>query len=231
MLSQTHTSQTTGEFCGGQAHNGIADQAEKLWGVAGEIVQQKLDDNPGFELIITGHSLGAGTACLLTIKCYHDKLVGNTKVRCFAYASPAVFTPLSAAPKAVANTVGYIHDDDCVPFLSAANLRELLDSVDKVKKNYKGWKLGPFFEDDVDPELVKVVAKAGAERRPSIEGAPKSYVPASSVVWMRGDTDGGYTASVYDPEKLPEIFVDIDMLKDHFPPFYEEALLTLSTTK
>ena len=221
---------TTGAFCDGQAHNGIADQAVRLWDVVGWIVHQALVDNPGFELVITGHSLGAGTACLLTIKCYYDKLVGNHKVRCFAYASPAVFTPLSAAPKAVANTVGYIHDDDCVSFLSVANLRELLDSVDKVKSYCKGWKIGSIFGDgEVDHALVKIVAKSGAHSRPDIEGAPKSYIPASAIVWMRGDTHGGYTASVYDPEKLPEIFVDIDMLKDHFPPFYEEALLTLST--
>jgi hypothetical protein len=230
LLPCSHNA-TTGKFCGGQAHNGIADQAEKLWDAVGEIVQLVLAGNPGFELIITGHSLGAGAACLLNIKIYHEKLVGiDQKVRCFAYASPAVFTPLSAAPEAVANTVGYIHDDDCVPFLSAANLRELLDSVDQVKKHYKGWKIPAILsKNEVDPALVELVARSGAQSRPDIEGAPKSYVPASTVVWMRGDTKGGYTASLYDPEKLPEIFVDVDMLQDHFPPFYEEALLTLST--
>jgi hypothetical protein len=69
----------TGKFFGGQAHNGIADQAKMLWNAVGEIAQQVLAGNPRFELTVTGgHSLGAGAACLLTIKCYHEKLVVST---------------------------------------------------------------------------------------------------------------------------------------------------------
>lgn len=46
---------STGDFYGGQAHSGIADQAEKLWDCAGGIVKNALEENPGYNFVITGH--------------------------------------------------------------------------------------------------------------------------------------------------------------------------------
>lgn len=221
------------DFCGGQAHNGIAKQADNLWGVVGDIVTRKLGQCPGFQLILCGHSLGAGVACLLTIKCYAETLVpAMTKVRCFAYASPAVFTPLTAAPKAIANTIAFIHHDDCVSFLSVANIRELLESLQVVERNteYNWWSKAQLAWRGREPSasLVAAIKQASVTRRENIDGAERSYVPAGKVVWMRGSHNDGYVAYVYNSAELPEIYVDKDMLTDHFPPFYEEALEQLS---
>ena len=53
----------------------MADQTDKLWEVVGEIVKERLSSNPGYDLIICGHSLGGGVACLLTIKLYTENLL------------------------------------------------------------------------------------------------------------------------------------------------------------
>lgn len=157
----------------------------------------------------------------------------NRKILCYAFASPAVFSNLQAAPEAVASTTNFIHDDDCVSFLSLSNVRELLESLDAVGKNS-----GSFMDQlqvmlgkkDPSPEVLAAVDRTQRTKRSSIKGAATSYVPAETVIWMRGSTDDGYNAYLYDPTELPEIFVDVDMLTDHFPPYYEEALKKLSST-
>jgi len=54
-------------FGGGEAHEGMATMAERLWQVAGPAIVKTLKDHPNYNLVVTGHSLGAGTASLLTI--------------------------------------------------------------------------------------------------------------------------------------------------------------------
>eukprot|EP00934_Nitzschia_sp_Nitz4_P008897 Nitzschia sp. Nitz4//scaffold450_size6464//2825//4704//NITZ4_009175-RA/size6464-augustus-gene-0.3-mRNA-1//1//CDS//3329552257//8887//frame0 len=221
-------------FGGGLAHRGIAQQAELLWETVGSIVQAALDAHPGFNFVITGHSLGAGAACLLTIKCYHEQLLKGsnpTKVQCFAFAPPPVFSPLSAAPLAVANTTCFIHDDDCVPFLSVANVREFMDSIKVVRTFPLTSKLDMIFGEHDNNELCRSllhsVSQSSTSSLVTVEGAPKFAIPATDVVWMRGDADTSYMAYIFEPERLPEIHVDVDMISDHFPPCYEEALRIL----
>jgi hypothetical protein len=97
------------EFCGGEAHSEVATMAERVWTVAGPKVQTVLEENPGYELILTGHSLGAGAACLVTILVQNKRLLPkDQKIRCFAYASPPVFTPLEFAPKSVESTTNFV---------------------------------------------------------------------------------------------------------------------------
>lgn len=89
----------------------MANQAERVWSVAGGTVKDALDRHNNYEFVITGHSLGAGTACLVHILCHSKRLVGR-KMRCFAFASPPVFTPLQLIPNAVRGTTNYIHEKD-----------------------------------------------------------------------------------------------------------------------
>lgn len=100
-----------GPFCGGEAHSEMANQAERVWSVASGTVKDALDQHHNYELVITGHSLGAGTACLVHILCHSKRLV-RRKMRCFAFASPPVFTPLQLIPNAVRSTTNYIHQKD-----------------------------------------------------------------------------------------------------------------------
>ena len=118
------------EFCGGEAHSEMATMAERVWTVAGPKVRNVLEENPGYELILTGHSLGAGAACLVTIFVQNKRLLPREqKIRCFAYASPPVFTPLEFVPKSVRATTNFVHENDVVPFLSIQKVRKLFSSL------------------------------------------------------------------------------------------------------
>lgn len=223
----------TKDFCGGKAHEGIADVTNNLWELCGDVINAVLDAYPGYKLIICGHSLGGGAACLLTIKCYAESLVNpDVDVRCMSYASPSVFTPLNDAKTAVSKTTNFIHNNDCISFLSGANVRELFDTIDVVDEQK-----GNFFQQiqvisgiaKPSEELVKAVRCSEIKKVEDVVGAERSFVPAETIVWMRKNKENdNYTAYTYRPEKLPEIYVNEDMIFNHFPPYYEEALNKLT---
>jgi hypothetical protein len=49
------------DFCGGHAHSGMAKMAKAVWKKASEEIQKESDDLPkDYDLVVTGHSLGAG---------------------------------------------------------------------------------------------------------------------------------------------------------------------------
>lgn len=227
----------TRDFCGGKAHGGIADSTDEFWDFSGDVIKAVLDGFPEYKLVICGHSLGAGAAVLLTIKIYSEKLLkSSTNIECMAFASPAVFTPLNIAQEAISKIINFSHNNDCVPLLSGANacveLVAALDAVDKAKGSlWQQFKVIMGFGRPSD-ELIKAVRDSGRKQEDDVVGLEKSYIPASKIVWMRKDTKTGeYTAIHYLPEKMPEIYVNEDMVADHLPPFYEEGLSNLTDSK
>ena len=55
------------KFLDGFAHRGILNGAEKIMDESLEVLRVALKQYPGYSLVITGHSLGAGTAILITM--------------------------------------------------------------------------------------------------------------------------------------------------------------------
>jgi len=86
---------------GGEAHAEIYNMAEKIWAASGEKIVDLLRKYEGYELIVTGHSLGAGCACVINMMCQCDdrKLIEGRSIRCFAFACPPVFGPSTSFPK------------------------------------------------------------------------------------------------------------------------------------
>mmetsp|Transcript_35509 Transcript_35509/g.77059 ORF Transcript_35509/g.77059 Transcript_35509/m.77059 type:complete len:309 (-) Transcript_35509:14-940(-) len=234
-------------FCLGLAHQGMAEMAEAVWGASGEEINNlfKEDALKDHGLIITGHSLGAGTSCLLNIKCHVEKLVGNRPVKCYAFAPPPTFYPCSddatgdgkpdppaLVNLAIKNTVAYIHDNDAVPFLSIASVRKLaalLDAVDNKTEHmwfYNRWKIFHEYK-DIPQDIYDAVAEAAKNEASEVDGECRMIIPAHVVVWMKknvisGDFEGyGCDASAVAKNT---VFIGQDMFSDHLPEQYEDAL-------
>lgn len=79
------------------AHDAIATSARHLANRLGPLLKLVEASHPDFEVTVTGHSLGAGTACLLAILLKED--VGVSNVRAVGFATPPVID-LEAAIKA-----------------------------------------------------------------------------------------------------------------------------------
>ena len=140
-------------FLNGMAHKGMARAALAVIASVREVVNKALCDNKGFGVVLTGHSMGAGTAALATMlllegcstmgstmsstmrgamggrrqSIYGSLLPPNTPVRCFAFAPPPVFAPFEAAPQGTRDAIlAFKHGDDVFANSSLLSLRALL---------------------------------------------------------------------------------------------------------
>jgi len=214
------------QFLGGVAHKGILKQANNVWKFAGSRIKQALFAHPGYTLTITGHSLGAGVACLLTMKLYSENLLKDVVVKCYAYACPPVFYPIqNIPPQAKENTICYIHDVDVVPRLSIYSLCQLCERTSMVRGvetrlNRAKIMLG-FISPDSGLEEI-IISSRDYE---ASETVPKLLIPSSKNVWLTkdGETEHKYRASIHPPEKYRPILVDPHFINYHFPNYYENA--------
>jgi Lipase (class 3) len=195
---------SSGDFCGNKAHKGMAEMANNIWLRSGESIKALFENNPrlrDYAFTIVGHSLGAGVACLLQIKCYKENLFGaNRLVKCYGFAPPPTFCfdgthsdDSALIQRAIENTVCYIHDNDCVPLLSVMSIRRfavLMDAVDDHTEHiwfyrrfqmFWGWK-------DIPPDLVEGVKHAEEKKVSTLQccdGASNLMIPAKIVIWMK----------------------------------------------
>ena len=177
----------------------MAAMAEKLWQVAGPAVLEQLKENVGYDFVITGHSLGAGTAALLNIMCHENdrSLVGGRRVECFTFAASPVFEPLEAAPQAVQATTNYVHGYDVVPFLSVDSVRHTLACFASIAEKCEtlDWRsrlrLAVGYTEP-DQDLMDHIVEASQRRLPPKEGAPVLFIPAANNVWVRPVSEGVY---------------------------------------
>ena len=95
------------------------------------VLKEALEKNPDFNLVVTGHSLGAGTAELITLNILTGKVdwidPAKTNVKCISLAPPPVYRSTVKLPKEVKHKIEiYINNNDCVPRLSLGVIAKLL---------------------------------------------------------------------------------------------------------
>lgn len=180
-------------FGGGQAHAEMAQQALAVWKTVGPILVEACREHPEYTLTLTGHSLGAGTACLLHLYLHehaaHELPVGQ-RIQCVAFAAPPVYfnpNPSSAVQTAMRQCVNFIHGHDVVPFLSVDSVRQLLAALQWVEDKTKGiryrdrlklfWGYGA-----IDPSWVMELRQL--RRLDPVPGAPVLTIPAAVNFWL-----------------------------------------------
>ena len=195
----------------GQAHEGMATMAEEVWKAAGATILETLQAHPTYELVVIGHSLGAGTACLLTIMLQEipDLLPPGTSFRCIAFASPPVFLPSSSPPAMTTATssspprppherarsypiLHVIHEHDVVPFLSVYSVRYLLASLEAVRtaaQNVSWSQKVAISVGSIPPPQALLDCLPEESVVTPKEGAPKLQVLAQQTLWLRQSRD------------------------------------------
>jgi Lipase (class 3) len=218
----------------------MADMAENIWQASGdEIVSLfKCQELRDFGFTIVGHSLGAGTACLLNVKIFQENLLPSRNLRCFAFAPPPTLSIGTVTPprvqEAINSTIAYIHDADCVPFLSVGSLQRLVALFKAVDKNtehiwaYRRFLM--FWEWEEIPNAIIQDVKAAEELSGNNNNNTNTVVleiPAGIAVWMRPNFTGSrFEAFGCDPKDLARINLQVsqDMLTDHLVEPYEDCL-------
>lgn len=224
-------------FCGGVAHAGFAKMALATWHKA--TTSSSYGDfssmEPDYEMIITGHSLGASVATLMTIKILHDKLVSRP-VRCIVFGAPATFSPLSAIPDIAPHITTFYHEDDFGAFISLHRIRIFHNSivaVDRERRALNAWEHLKIVFGYMRPSqrMLDEVAKVPETTQP-IEGAPPLSVPGS-VMWIRSAEDDSRRVTMFDSAAHMDnttILLSPTMLLDHHVSVVEGDLRRLTGT-
>lgn len=217
--------------------------AESVWTLSGSKIKELFEDESlkDYAFHIVGHSLGAGTACLLNVKCHAEKLLGDRVVKCYGFAPPPTLsidstddTYKSEIEKAIDHSLAYVHDNDCVPFLSVAAVRRLaalMDTVDNRTEHiwfYRRFKM--FWEWEAIPnEIFDDVAAVEKGKSVAGKNATKLVIPARLVVWMKNTGSGTFNAYGCEANAFADenIFLNPDMVSDHMVEPYEDALDSL----
>jgi len=121
----------------GVAHQGICAGAIRLKEETTETLNSLLAENPGFSLVVCGHSLGAGTASLLTMSLLYDQdhfrlplPLQTSEICAYCYAPPPTFGPLASIPiHWNARIHSFINGADVVPKLSLSSVYRLLKDL------------------------------------------------------------------------------------------------------
>mmetsp|Transcript_54910 Transcript_54910/g.98629 ORF Transcript_54910/g.98629 Transcript_54910/m.98629 type:complete len:518 (+) Transcript_54910:55-1608(+) len=226
-------------FYGGLAHASMAGVAQALKAIVTPKLSCLMREHSGFNVVITGHSIGAGIATLLTLSILFDvrrrsfPIPVTTKIRCFAYAPPPVFTPLEAAPFGLLDAVtAVVHEGDVVPHISRANSLRLLRSmsaIDDLRLSLLRCDLIAHDFQTPPAEMAEAVSNV-AQQPLQDTRAPDLLVPAKAIIWLTS-RDGEYRARACSAAALSVVGLhlsDSDVIKQHIPRAYEEALKVIT---
>ena len=82
-------------FLDGFAHRGILSAASRIITEGKETLKKAFEEHPDYRLMLTGHSLGASTAILISLgflnNLYADDFPNVKKVKCIALAPLPVY--------------------------------------------------------------------------------------------------------------------------------------------
>ena len=186
--------------------------------------------HPDHRLVVTGHSLGAGTAILITMAILSGsfkQIVDPkfTKIKCVALAPPPVYRTASNLAKFNQNINIYINGNDCVPRLSLANMAKLLATLREIDKESISIQdtlkiLAGLNEPEVLNNLDKLaetISKVDQKQFAKLEHPGQVFYlrKVDSKNFKVFSTPGEYFSS--------SLLLFENMALDHLQPYYEEA--------
>jgi len=113
-------------FLDGYAHSGMLQTAKKKMLAIIPILEDALQKYPNYKIKILGHSLGAGTAALLTILLVQERPQWNILGYC--YAPPSVISK-NISMKYTEKIISIVYNNDIVPRCSLGSLEALKNTI------------------------------------------------------------------------------------------------------
>ena len=119
-------------FAGGYAHGGMKTAAEALWLSLQPTLEHAMKQYRDYSIVVTGHSLGAGVAILLTKILLMNRY---SDVKCYAIAPCPVFGPMNRVDEEWSDALEcFVNADDLVARLCLSSARKLALEMERVTK-------------------------------------------------------------------------------------------------
>lgn len=227
-------------FMGGFAHEGILQSAGEVANRTRLLLHELGEANPSMNFVVTGHSLGAGTAVLALVRIFaeygtasdHFRRLCAGKAKCFAFAPPPTFAPVDKLPLHVtANVYSFVNHTDCVPRACLGTAAKVLlatktvDGLDvdgpsrllflKDASKYSNTEWSGQIVDSVDPE------GSSRDKFGSLYGV-------GVLVQMYPKEDGSLAGDRVQHDALDKILFHDGMGTNHCIGAYEEAAAKLA---
>lgn len=216
-------------FANGYAHSGMRDAANALYTATLPTLRSALAQNVGYQVVVSGHSLGAGVATLLT-KVLLDN--GFKGVKCYAISPPPVFGPAHVVDRRWSDALEcFVNEDDLVPRLSLESARALIMELEKVgqpdNKN-----------DDEEAQLSDGMFRASAmENVPATDdrrhrAVAPLCIPSTTVHWLTPNTvsdpsTAAFKSTIVEASTFRRMLITSGCVTAHFPNRYVLALNSL----
>jgi len=212
-------------FRDGHVHRGMLEAAHFVFDECMPPLQQFLEaqEEGGihYNVEVTGHSLGAGVAALVTLLLEERWAWSKLGLHCFAFAPPAVFTEeLSMSCRHIVTSV--VNGYDMIPRTSAANIDLLIHELVMQSTRTKAIDLA-------GRVLGGGVREYAEERKDELEalvintGAQKMYAPGRLL--LLDDATGPCPRLFFaEPLDVAKILLHPNMIPDHLPSRYVEGI-------
>lgn len=205
-------------FLSGHAHGAIAENAQNVIEIAKPILVKLLEKSPDKKVVVTGHSLGAGTAVLTSLKLFSkeskDSIHDADLVDCFAFAPPSVFHPREKLPSSP-QIYSFINNMDCIPRCCLGTGVKFLLAIREV--------------DQLEVSLVERLKLLASKSFPSEPKMPdykdipedlqakyRSHHPAGNLILLYPNADNGLLCcEELEPEMTDRLLFHSSMASDH----------------
>lgn len=239
------------------AHCGMADSAEALLTPSLNAIQEarsrKGEAFKGYKVVITGHSLGAGTGCLLAM------LLAQQGIECtvYAFAPPPVITINRKAPASIfnpldmineyvekkfprANIFSFVHHNDVIPRCSNKEIFNMITAAAAI--DALPWSASKRAEilvkgrlSSLDEEHIKETLQKGLEIKD--ESPQTKLAVPGDIYWMKPCLDEKEALTkyqMYTVENGDYLFTGLlysgdSMVADHGVAKYMSALLKVES--
>lgn len=238
-------------FAGGYAHGGMKRAAESLYAAILPTLRSALAKYPSYIIAVTGHSLGAGVAILLTKVLLMN---GFTDVKCYAIAPCPVFGPMHRVDSEWSDALEcFVHHHDLVAKLCLASARNLaleMERIDELQLTVPEKK--QIVESRRVERLEKLLLRHQRQSRdPREKQVEQLFIPSHhGIHWLIHDQDtesadtvspgreeeylgqayipdARYASYVVRPRLFRRILITPGCVSSHFPSSYTKAFAAL----
>eukprot|EP01059_Diplonema_ambulator_P001149 TRINITY_DN10904_c0_g1_i1.p1 TRINITY_DN10904_c0_g1~~TRINITY_DN10904_c0_g1_i1.p1 ORF type:complete len:728 (+),score=164.41 TRINITY_DN10904_c0_g1_i1:57-2240(+) len=224
----------------GHAHKGIFLVAENVTRdlKSSGILDRYLKSDKGYNLILTGHSLGAGTASLAAVLLFEE----YPQLQCYAFSPPGGLGDEALAKACKEFVVSVVFDKDFIPRLSEVTIQKARDELMRCLAKHAHVRKHRVLGTCGCGGFTGKVAGSSEEGREAfqmhsmrvqadrLEQRVAMYPVGRVLHFLRDDGDGDervtavlkrrkweYTAVWRSYDELQELIVSHKMINDHFP--------------